>query len=193
MKKTMYISSLIVLLTTSCIFSYLYIKNTRLLSDLNVVYSELSTQYDSLAKKNSENDKKIKNLKTELDKAEKDLKIAKDKLGNGLPVAQEQFDKPTIDDTNSVNSNNEYHLTHKMPITEYKVPTNEDMEKYKEQHEEELADQQQKDNEPQYAIAGENNGGVFRFSADTGITVDEFYKLNPNFDTYTPGDSYRIK
>lgn len=77
-----------------------------------------------------------------------------------------------------------------VPITEYEVPTEEDNRKIAEEYKKK---QEQETEQPKYATYSEETTSLWKFSSDNGITINDFYELNPGIEHPEVGATYRIK
>lgn len=185
MKKYLYPIVITILLLIAGGSLFAFTKTNSELKETRTLHALLMKDYDVLKAKD---DKK----KDELDKLKKDF----DKTNKELDKSKKEIKKLT--DNNQVTNNDQQsnvqvessEMTNEMPITEYKVPNEDDLKEMAEQH---AKEQEAKVNEPQYATAIAEQFSVLRFSMDNGITTDLFYELNPGVDKIQEGSSYRIK
>lgn len=148
--------------------------------DNNIIFANSNTGVKlTLKPYKKEKVKKIKESSSEL--------TSNNSISKESVEAFSDVETSITNNTEQQNINDIYNeTTQTMPITEYKVPTEEDIKKTNEEL-------KAKENEPQYAIFTEESVSIWRFTNDNGISEEKFYELNPGVSKPVIGQTYRIK
>lgn len=157
--------------------------NQKEIAKADIKINELKKTADSKTKEIDKLKKEVDDKRKALDSKEKELEKTVETSVEG-PTQQ---GTPVQTETKQNNQ-----TTQSVPATEYKVPSDQDNKKMAEQY----AEEQEKQNEPIYATYNDSYKSLFRFAEDNNVTLDELYKLNPQFtnaDSFIKGQSYRVK
>lgn len=156
--------------------------NQKEITKADIKINELKKTADSKTKE-------IDKLKKEVDDKRKALDSKEKELEKTVETSVEETVQQETPVQTETQQNNQ--TTQSVPATEYKVPSDQDNKKMAEQY----AEEQKKQNEPVYAVMKEGSGGAWTFCSDHNMSMEEFYKLNPDAkeNGVKTGQSYRIK
>ncbi len=179
MKKSFYLLGMALSLIMVVTSTYFFIKSNNEVKEIRTQHSDLVKDYDALKVKDNSKKKEIEDLNKKIKDSTEELK----KIKKEMEISSDNQVNTVVDNSQ---------ITHKTPITEYKVPSEEDYKEAAERIAKDNAEKEVKSNEPQYAVMGDSGSALIRFTQDNGITVEEFHSLNPGVELKA-GQSYRIK